>query len=176
MERFNSYKLCVNAEAYNNIVPEELEAKYNALTKEVSDSLDELNSRLKRLTHRVTNKENDLSKKTNNNITEEEYENVYFSDEQYEHLEEQINKTGTALNAAIENNDKLAGVIAGINKDIDYGYKQLEEKTGYKELLPKDLIADVEFDKRINLKKHDIGVIRKEIDNLTSRKMIYLLN
>lgn len=33
MERFNSYKLCVNAEAYNNIVPEELEAKYNALTK-----------------------------------------------------------------------------------------------------------------------------------------------
>lgn len=170
MERFNSYKLCVNAEAYNNIVPEELEAKYNALTKEVSDSLDELNIRLKRLTHRVTNKENDLSKKTNNNITEEEYENVYFSDEQYEHLEEQINKTGTALNAAIENNDKLAGVIAGINKDIDYGYKQLEEKTGYKELLPKDLIADVEFDKRINLKKHDIGVIRKEIDNLTSRK------
>lgn len=38
------------------------------------------------------------------------------------------------------------------------------------------MIADVEFDKRINLKKHDIGVIRKEIDNLTSRKMIYLLN
>ena len=32
-------------------------------------------------------------------LTEEEYENVYFSDEQYEHLEEQINKTGTALNA-----------------------------------------------------------------------------
>lgn len=170
IERFNSYSKCETAGIDNNVAPEELEAKYDALTKAVSDSLEELNDRLKRLTGRVADKEKALVKKSGNDIDEEEYRNVYFSDEQYEQLEEQINKTRTALNAAIENNDKLAGVLAGINKDIDYGYKRLEEKTGYKELLPKELIIDDEFDKRINLKKHDISVMRKEIENLSARE------
>ena len=170
MEQFSSYRECETAKMGINVAPEELEAKYNALTKAVSDSLDELNERLNKLTVRVSNKEKDLAKKSNNDIVEDEYKNVYFSDEQYDQLEMQINKTGIALNAAMENNDRLAGVIAGINKDIDYGYKQLEEKTGYKELLSKELITDVEFDKRMNLKKHDISVIRKEIESFSSRK------
>lgn len=170
IEAFSSYKDYDSAGTDSNIIPEELEAKFNALTKEVSYSLEELNSRLKKLTVRMTTKEKDLAKKNNRHIAEEEYKKVYYSEEQYDQLEEQIDKTRNNLNAAIEHNDKLAGVLAGINKDIEYNYKQLVEKTGYKELLPKELITDAEFDKRINLKRHDSSVIKKEIESLESRK------
>lgn len=169
-EEFKIYKENNCTESDSNIVPEEYEAKYYALTKVVSDSIDELNGRLKKLTVRVTTKEKDLAKKNDKHIAEEEYKNIYCSEEQYDQLEEQIKKNGVSLNAAIESNDKLAGVLAGINKDIEYGFRRLNEQTGYKELLPKGTIVDTEFDKRINLKKHDIGIIRKEIGNLEARK------
>ncbi|MEQ2609883.1 hypothetical protein [Eubacterium ventriosum] len=169
-EEFKIYKENNCTESDSNIVPEEYEAKYYALTKVVSDSFDELNGRLKKLTVRVTTKEKDLAKKNYKHIAEEEYKNIYCSEEQYNQLEEQIKKNGVSLNAAIESNDKLAGVLAGINKDIEYGFRRLNEQTGYKELLPKETIVDTEFDKRINLRKHDIGIIRKEIGNLEARK------
>lgn len=169
-EEFKIYKENNCTESDSNIVPEEYEAKYYALTKVVSDSFDELNGRLKKLTVRVTTKEKDLAKKNYKHIAEEEYKNIYCSEEQYDQLEEQIKKNGVSLNAAIESNDKLAGVLAGINKDIEYGFRRLNEQTGYKELLPKETIVDTEFDKRINLRKHDIGIIRKEIGNLEARK------
>lgn len=169
-EEFKIYKENNCTESDSNIVPEEYEAKYYALTKVVSDSIDELNGRLKKLTVRVTTKEKDLAKKNDKHIAEEEYKNIYCSEEQYDQLEEQIKKNGVSLNAAIESNDKLAGVLAGINKDIEYGFRRLNEQTGYKELLPKETIVDTEFDKRINLRKHDMGVIRKEIGNLEARK------
>lgn len=169
-EEFKIYKENNCTESDSNIVPEEYEAKYYALTKVVSDSIDELNGRLKKLTVRVTTKEKDLAKKNDKHIAEEEYKNIYCSEEQYDQLEEQIKKNGVSLNAAIESNDKLAGVLAGINKDIEYGFRRLNEQTGYKELLPKETIVDTEFDKRINLRKHDIGIIRKEIGNLEARK------
>lgn len=169
-EEFKIYKENNCTESDSNIVPEEYEAKYYALTKVVSDSIDELNGRLKKLTVRVTTKEKDLAKKNDKHIAEEEYKNIYCSEEQYDQLEEQIKKNGVSLNAAIESNDKLAGVLAGINKDIEYGFRILNEQTGYKELLPKETIVDTEFDKRINLRKHDIGIIRKEIGNLEARK------
>lgn len=169
-EEFKIYKENNCTESDSNIVPEEYEAKYYALTKVVSDSFDELNGRLKKLTVRVTTKEKDLAKINYKHIAEEEYKNIYCSEEQYDQLEEQIKKNGVSLNAAIESNDKLAGVLAGINKDIEYGFRRLNEQTGYKELLPKETIVDTEFDKRINLRKHDIGIIRKEIGNLEARK------
>lgn len=169
-EEFKIYKENNCTESDSNIVPEEYEAKYYALTKVVSDSFDELNGRLKKLTVRVTTKEKDLAKKNYKHIAEEEYKNIYCSEEQYDQLEEQIKKNGVSLNVAIESNDKLAGVLAGINKDIEYGFRRLNEQTGYKELLPKETIVDTEFDKRINLRKHDIGIIRKEIGNLEARK------
>lgn len=169
-EEFKIYKENNCTESDSNIVPEEYEAKYYALTKVVSDSIDELNGRLKKLTVRVTTKEKDLAKKNDKHIAEEEYKNIYCSEEQYDQLEEQIKKNGVSLNAAIESNDKLAGVLAGINKDIEYGFRRLNEQTGYKELLPKETIVDTEFDKRINLRKHDSGIIRKEIGNLEARK------
>lgn len=169
-EEFKIYKENNCTKSDSNIVPEEYEAKYYALTKVVSDSIDELNGRLKKLTVRVTTKEKDLAKKNDKHIAEEEYKNIYCSEEQYDQLEEQIKKNGVSLNAAIESNDKLAGVLAGINKDIEYGFRRLNEQTGYKELLPKETIVDTEFDKRINLRKHDIGIIRKEIGNLEARK------
>lgn len=169
-EEFKIYKENNCTESDSNIVPEEYEAKYYALTKVVSDSIDELNGRLKKLTVRVTTKEKDLAKKNDKYIAEEEYKNIYCSEEQYDQLEEQIKKNGVSLNAAIESNDKLAGVLAGINKDIEYGFRRLNEQTGHKELLPKETIVDTEFDKRINLRKHDIGIIRKEIGNLEARK------
>lgn len=168
-EEFKIYKESNCAESDSNIVPEEYEAKYYALTKVVSDSLDELNGRLKKLTIRVTTKEKELAKKNDKHIAEEEYKNVYCSEEQYDQLEEQIKKNGVSLNAAIESNDKLAGVLAGINKDIEYGFRRLNEQTGYKELLPKETIVDTEFDKRINLSRHDISIIKKEIGNLEAR-------
>lgn len=170
IEEFKIYKENNCTESDSNIVPEEYEAKYYALTKVVSDSIDELNGRLKKLTVRVTTKEKDLAKKNDKHIAEEEYKNIYCSEEQYDQLEEQIKKNGVSLNAAIESNDRLAGVLAGINKDIEYGFRRLNEQTGYKELLPKETIVDTEFDKRINLRKHDIGIIRKEIGNLEARK------
>lgn len=169
-EEFKIYKENNCTESDSNIVPEEYEAKYYALTKVVSDSIDELNGRLKKLTVRVTTKEKDLAKKNYKHIAEEEYKNIYCSEEQYDQLEEQIKKNGVSLNAAIESNDKLAGVLAGINKDIEYGFRRLNEQTGYKELLLKETIVDTEFDKRINLRKHDIGIIRKKIGNLEARK------
>lgn len=169
-EEFKIYKENNCTESDSNIVPEEYEAKYYALTKVVSDSIDELNGRLKKLTVRVTTKEKDLAKKNDKHIAEEEYKNIYCSEEHYDQLEEQIKKNGVSLNAAIESNDKLAGVLAGINKDIEYGFRRLNEQTGYKELLPKETIVDTEFDKRINLRKHDSGIIRKEIGNLEARK------
>ncbi len=159
-----------NNDIFTSTTPEQLEAKFNALTKEVSDTMEELTVRQEKLSGKIQSKEKDLKKKNKNNISEDEYKNIVFSEEQYDELERQKDKTKLSLNEANEKNDKLAGRIAGLDKDIQYGLKELKEKTGYDEPIDRKVITDTDFNKRINLKKHEVDIIKKEIYEIENNK------
>lgn len=153
-----------------DIIPEQLEARLNALTKEVSDTIEELTNRQKKLTGKILNKEKDLKKKNRRNISEDEYKDVVFSDEHYDELERQKERTSVELNDANQKNDSLAARIAELEKDIQYGLKDLKEKTGFDEPIIREFITDTDFTKRINLKRYESNAIKREIVRLDGRK------
>lgn len=159
-----------NTNTYADIQPEQLEARFNALTKEVAENLEELTNRQKKIAERIVGKEKELVKKNKRNIPEDEYKNVIYSEEQYDEFEQLKEKTGIELNASTKKYDDLTGKISALEKDIQYGMKELKDKTGYEQPVSRKSITDTEFSKRINLKRHEADVIKKEISELDGRK------
>lgn len=149
---------------------DKLEAKYNALTNEISETMEELKKRQKKLNDNIKKKISELSKKNKNNIPEEEYRDIMFTDEQYDTTETQIKNTETALNTANEKNTRYAEQIATLKTSIEYEMKQLMNETGNEELAPRQTIVDTDFEKRKRLRKHDETVVSKDLKLYEDRK------
>lgn len=154
----------------------QLEARFDALSKEVSETMAELQHRQKKINDRLVSKNRDLTKKNKYDIRKEEYQQLIYSDDLYDGLEKQLDDTSTQLNAANENNNRLTGRIEKLNVNIEFAMKDLKEKTGYDEPIVRENIVYTNFIERINLKKHDAAVLQKNIKNLETKNNELLVN
>lgn len=149
---------------------EQLEARFNALTKEVSYTMSELQKNAKKYSERIEKKENELANKNKLNIPEEEYENVVFSEEQYKQVEKQKEEAETEYNRVCEENIIIEKNISTYEERMKNLIKDLKKETGYDEPVQRSRIVDTEFDKRIKLRQHDAENVRKNIHDMDNRK------
>lgn len=146
------------------------EAAYLALTREISDSIEELKKRQEWFASHIVQKKRELEKKNRYKIEEKEYKNLLYSEEQYDHLENRKEQIERTLNDANENNNTLTGKIEMIKNELKHVYQNLKESTGYEEPVPRKNITDTEFEKRINFRKHDYTQMQTEIKSMQERK------
>lgn len=147
-----------------------LEARYKALTQKVSEAMEELKRRQEKLAETIRKKQYELVRKNKNDLLEEEYSNVSFTEEQYDDLESQISKEEKELNAALEQTNKYQNQIGRLEENIKNLKANLLKETGEEEPVPREIIVDTEFEKRIRLERHQETVARNNLKAFQNRK------
>ncbi len=117
----------------------------------ISATIEELNHDLQEEIRRLEKKTAELKRRNRYQFREEAYQSLSYSEDRTEHLEEQIRTAAREENAAKEENKELENQIAKLDVKLEYAKKHMEEKTGYKELVPREQISGTDFDDSLKL-------------------------
>ena len=131
---------------------EDIEARFEALTKQISEDQIQLEERLKLTKNRFENKQEQLlSKEAECGIEEKDYKDVTID----EFIEKEAKKEKASQDKIYETMEKkynkVSTDIAVLQSKIDSDNKQLEEKYQNTELIPRSQITDLAFKKRSQL-------------------------
>ena len=144
---------------------EDMEARFEALTKHISENQKQLEERLNQAKERFEYKQQQLlSKEAEYGLEEKDYQDITVD----EFIEKETKKEKASyerkygdLEAEYNN---ISTDIAVLKSKIDSAMKQLEEKYQKLELIPRSQITDLAFKKRIHL---ITAAILKEKERLT---------
>ena len=162
-------KICVQES--ERMEPALLEARFRALTKEISDDIEELQEEQKQWQKRVRNKKEELDEKNEENqIPETEYRELICSREQYTEWKSQKKRVEKELNRANDENTKLGESIGSLNTKLKIYLENLKKETGYEQAISRTAIVDTDFEKRKTIKKHEAETLNREIKKLADRK------
>lgn len=154
------------------VTSEELEARYYALTKIISDSVEELRRAQTDWIERISRKKTELKKKNEDSqIPAKEYQSLVCSEEQYDGWKRQKKQTERELNKANEENTALGREEGALTTTIDHYMKDLKKETGYEEPAERKTITDTEFEKRLNLKEYELKAQQKKLGQLRERNI-----
>ena len=147
-----------------------LEAQYHALTEKISKSHQELKGEQKWLQETIERKKADLNRRNDGDqIPEEEYKNLVYSEEQYNNWKSQLKQTEKDWNRANQTQAGTEKQIGSCTTSIQFYMENLRGQTGFEQPIVRTAIVDTEFEKRQNFKKHDFQVQQKELDQLQNR-------
>ena len=151
---------------------EELEARYYALTKVISDSVEELRKSQTDWIGRISGKRTELKKKNEDSqIPEKEYQSLVCTEEQYDAWKRQKKQTERELNKANEENTALGRKEGALTTTITLYMKNLKKETGYEQPAERKTITDTEFEKRLNLKEYELTAHQKKLSQLRERNI-----
>ena len=151
---------------------EELEARYYALTKVISDSVEELRKSQTDWIGRISGKRTELKKKNEDSqIPEKEYQSLVCTEEQYDAWKRQKKQTERELNKANEENTALGRKEGALTTTITLYMKNLKKETGYEQPAERKTITDTEFEKRLNLKEYELAAHQKKLSQLRERNI-----
>lgn len=139
-----------------------LEARYTALTQGITARLQDIENNIQLEQSRLFNKQSELHHKNKYQIPEEQYKNVTPLEEKIEQLEKNREEAKKRKNKAQEENTALEKNITRLDEGIKHAKIQLEEKTGYKELLEKKQISNIKFEERYKLTEAELQTVQKE--------------
>ncbi len=140
-----------------------LEARYHAITEGISTSIEELSRDLQEENQRLERKIAELKRRNRYHFQKEEYQSLSYSEDMTEYLEQQIKAAAREENAAKEENKGLEKQIAKLDVTLEYARKHMEEKTGYKELVPREKINSTDFDDSLRLAGYECDKRRAEL-------------
>ena len=151
---------------------EELEARYYALTKVISDSVEELRKSQTDWIGRISGKRTELKKKNEDSqIPEKEYQSLVCTEEQYDAWKRQKKQTERELNKVNEENTALGRKEGALTTTITLYMKNLKKETGYEQPAERKTITDTEFEKRLNLKEYELTAHQKKLSQLRERNI-----
>ena len=151
---------------------EELEARYYALTKVISDSEAELHRAQTGWIERISGKRTELKKKNEDSqIPEKEYQSLVCPEEQYDAWKRQKKQTERELNKANEENTALGRKVGELTTTITLYMRNLKKETGYEQPAERKTITDTEFEKRLNLKEYELTAHQKKLSQLRERNI-----
>ena len=151
---------------------EELEARYYALTKVISDSEAELRRAQTGWIERISGKRTELKKKNEDSqIPEKEYQSLVCTEEQYDAWKRQKKQTERELNKANEENTALGRKEGALTTTITLYMRNLKKETGYEQPAERKTITDTEFEKRLNLKEYELTAHQKKLSQLRERNI-----
>jgi len=149
---------------------EELEARYYALTKVISDSVEELRRAQTDWIGRISGKRTELKKKNEDSqIPDKEYQSMVCSEEQYDGWKRQKKQTERELNKAVEVNIVLGEKAGALKTQIKVYMEKLKKETGFEQPVERKTITDTDFEKRLNFKEYDLKVQIKKLNHLQER-------
>ena len=143
---------------------EDIEARFEALTKQISDDQKHLEERLNQAKERFENKQKQLlSKEAEHGLEEKDYKDVTVD----EFIEKEMKKERASQENKYDETDKeynkVSTDIAVLQSNIDSNIKQLEEKYQNTEPLPRSQITDLAFKKRSHLILAAISKLKEQL-------------
>ena len=171
--KVNSYQSYQEGERLNKDI-EDIEARFEALTKQISDNQIQLEERLKRAKERFEGKQNQLLKKEREYILSEvNYKDVVVD----EFIEQEIKKERDSQDNIYKKREqeynKVSTDIAVLKSKIDNDLKQLEERYEKTELIPRSQIRDLAFKKRAQIIAATISNVEEQLIACQERIRIY---
>lgn len=147
-----------------------LEIQYRALTEEISKNIQELKKEQKWLQDVIEKKKDDLERRDDGEqIPEEEYKNLVYSEEQYNSWKTQLKQAVKDYDHASQTQAVLEKEIGSCTTSIQFYTENLKRQTGFEQPVARSAIVDTEFEKRQNFKKYDFQVQQKAVDQLKER-------
>lgn len=134
-------------------LPEEerinLEAKYKALTQDLSQEIQLLEEQLSETQRRYQRHKEELERRLDRcRLTEEELQEVVYSGESLLEVEEQITKQRSEQAGCDRKINRKETEIAVLLSQIQEKYQKLEQSCGTRETADKEKITDLDFAKR----------------------------
>lgn len=131
---------------------EDLEARFEALTKRISEDQHQLEENLKRSKVRFDKKQKQLLDKQGlYGLSEQDYKDVKADDFTLQEIRKERSTKELKMQRLQEEYNKISTDIAVIENNIKGAIKQLEEKFEKSDPIPRSQIIDLEFKKRAKL-------------------------
>jgi len=153
---------------------EDIEARYKALTNEITTELKDIEESLSKARGRFNEHEKDLTDTSNRlSIDEEEYKNETYDSFNLETIECDISDITIELSKLNSKHSDLSVEIAVRDNEISQSFKRLKEKLDETELIPRNQIIVTEFKKRIMDKKDDLNKLKSDLNGVINKMGYY---
>ena len=166
--RYESYE--VPADSETNKLPEELEARYEAITTQMSSELQDLEKEQERAGINLKNARAELTKlQRKYQVFEREWKDIFYNEKEQSHQEVLLEDKQRKLKKKERLWNEEDKQIAVLKSQIDNKKKGMFEKCGYEEPLAKNEIHTADFDAEINQLKYQVEELTKESKLLEKR-------
>ncbi|OFI07787.1 hypothetical protein CLOACE_01350 [Clostridium acetireducens DSM 10703] len=136
---------------------EDLEARYDSLTKELSSDIQLLEDNLKDANERLKNKEEDLiNKQDEYNIKEEQYREVAYDRFKEQEIKRELKTVKESSNNINEDINKLNIIYAKLESKIENLYTKIKDDFGKYQPKERENIISIDFKNRIFENKHKL--------------------
>lgn len=170
---FSGYQPC----ELLNKDPEDMRARFDALTKEIHEGLKDLEEALAKAQKAFRKKENELVRITDKlGVKEIQYRNTRYDPFEEDRLLEksaQLEKAAGLLGREINRLDRELAV----KQEQERAKRQtLYQQLGRTEVKPREEISDLEFTARISLRNQELEGLKEEADRMAGRLSVYEQN
>ena len=170
---FSGYQPC----ELLNKDPEDMRARFDALTKEIHEGLKDLEEALAKAQKAFRKKENELVRITDKlGVKETQYRNTRYDPFEEDRLLEksaQLEKAAGLLGREINRLDRELAV----KQEQERAKRQtLYQQLGRTEVKPREEISDLEFTARISLRNQELEGLKEEADRMAGRLSMYEQN
>lgn len=149
---------------------EDVEARYLALTKEITSELKDVEDNLTRANNKFKKIENELiSRSSSLEVKEEEYINEKYDSFILESAENAIKALKMKIDQLIKSSSDINSKIAVKKNEISTEMKNLKDRIGKEELLDKKELVLTDFKKRIKTKQDDLKKLKGEMKLIGAR-------
>ncbi|MCB2288283.1 hypothetical protein LGK97_00700 [Clostridium sp. CS001] len=161
-DNFNKYNQYNQGEILQKDI-EDLEARYDSLTKEISTDIQLLEDSLRDANERFKAKEEDLiAKGKEYSINESEYREVTYDRFKEEEIKEDLKNLREAINKINKTINQLEIAFTKIDTNIENLYKRIKDDFNKEEPKPREEILDRDFNKRTFEKNHELEQVKAE--------------
>jgi hypothetical protein len=170
----NKYSQYSNGEIIKKDI-EDLEARYESLSKEISSDIQLLEDNLRESNERLKSKEEDLINKSEEyTLPEKEYKEVTYDRFKEEEVKRELKTFLEALSKVKDKINELNIKVAKLETKVDNLYKEI--KKNFNKDMPKkrEEIINKDFSKRIFEKENQLNLVKEEKNS--SFKVIDKLN
>jgi len=161
-DNFNKYSQYNQGEILQKDI-EDLEARYDSLTKEISTDIKLLEDSLQGANERFKAKEDDLlSKEKEYGLSEIEYREVTYDRFKEEEIKGSLKTLKEAVDKINNNINALKINYAKIDTNINNLMQRMKDDFNKETPKPKEEILDIDFNKRTFEKSHELESVKKE--------------
>ncbi len=157
--------------------PEDMRARFDALTKEIHEGQKELEESLAKAQRAFRRKEDELVRLTDRlGVKETQYRETRYDPFEEDRLEDKSRQLDQTAGEMERERNRLDRALAVKQEQERAMRRTLTEQTGRTETKPREEIADLEFAARSSLKNQELAGLRKEAAQTAARLSLYEQN